>query len=143
MITYQALFEPAEEGGFVITFPDLGHGATQGETEEDGMEMAADFMGIVIEEMIRRGQPLPEPKKYRGKHYRSVYLPALPGAKAELYRQFQASEIKKAELARRLGISKGNIERLFDFKHSTRIEQLEAAFAAIGKKMIIEVREAA
>ena len=30
---YAALFEPAEEGGFVITIPDFGWGFSQGETE--------------------------------------------------------------------------------------------------------------
>jgi len=143
MLSWQALFEPAEEGGFVVTFPDLGHGATQGETEEEALEMAADFLSCVVSDYIGSGEPLPEPKKRRGKKFRFIPLPALAGAKVELYRAFLASGIRKAELARRLGTSKGNIDRLFDLHHSTRIEQLEAAFQAIGKRMDIEIHEAA
>jgi antitoxin HicB len=143
MLSWQALFEPAEEGGFVVTFPDLGHGATQGETEEEALEMAADFLSCVVSDYIGAGEMLPEPKKRRGKKYRFVPLPALAVAKVELYRAFLASGIRKAELARRLGTSKGNIDRLFDLHHSTRIEQLEAAFRTIGKRMDIEIREAA
>jgi hypothetical protein len=42
---YQALFEPdPEEGGYVITFPDFGYGATQGETDQEAMEMAQDLL---------------------------------------------------------------------------------------------------
>ena len=37
---YAALFEPAEEGGFVITIPDFGWGFSQGETEVEARQMA-------------------------------------------------------------------------------------------------------
>jgi len=143
MLSWQALFEPAEEGGFVVTFPDLGHGATQGETEQEAIEMATDFLSCVVSDYIGSGERLPEPRKRRGKKYRTIQLPALAAAKVELYRAFLSSGVRKAELARRLGTSKGNIDRLFDLRHSTRIEHLEAAFHAIGKRMDIEIREAA
>ena len=47
--------------------------------------------------------------------------------KAELYRAFTATGIRKADLARRLGISRSNVDRLFDLKHQSRLDQLEAA----------------
>ena len=34
MEAYLALFEPDREAGHVVTCPDLGYGATQGETAE-------------------------------------------------------------------------------------------------------------
>jgi antitoxin HicB len=71
MLSWQALFEPAEEGGFVVTFPDLGHGATQGETEEEAMEMAADFLSCVVSDYIGSGEPIPDPKKRRGRTHRA------------------------------------------------------------------------
>src|ERR1035441_7502094 len=48
----------------------------------------------------------------RGSQYRFVRLSALQGAKAELYMAFLASGMRKAELARRLGIPKTNVDRL-------------------------------
>jgi antitoxin HicB len=140
--TYDALFEPAEEGGFVITFPDLPFGITQGDDEKEGMEMAVDCIETVLGELIKKGEPLLA-RKRRGKNYRAIKLPALSEAKTELYRQFLASGVRKAELARRLGISKTNIDRLFDFKHSSRLELLDAAFAALGKRLTIGVDAAA
>jgi len=107
------------------------------------METAVDFLASMISDYIASGEPLLPPKKHPGKKYRTVPLPALAAAKAELYRAFLASGVRKAELARRLGTSKGNIDRLFDLGYSTRIEQLEAAFSAIGKRIDIEIREAA
>jgi antitoxin HicB len=60
-----------------------------------------------------------------------------------LYTAFRASGMKKAELARRIGISKTNIERLFDLDHSSRLDQIEAAFRAIGKKLEVTISNAA
>jgi len=51
--------------------------------------------------------------------------------------------VRKAELARRLGIPKANIDRLFDLRHRSRLDQIEAAFKALGKEIRIEVRAAA
>jgi len=140
---YPALFEPAEEGGFVITFPDFNWGVTQGDSEEQGMEMAEDALSLMVREHIRKGEPLPRPSKPRGRKYRTVHLTALQGAKAELYSAFLASGIRKAELARRLGIPKSTVDRLFDFDNQTRLDQIEAAFGALGKELTIAVRDAA
>jgi antitoxin HicB len=67
----------------------------------------------------------------------------MQAAKAELYREFLTSGIRKAELARRLGIPKTNVDRLFDLRHQSRLDQIEAAFRALGKVLSIEVRDAA
>jgi antitoxin HicB len=143
-MTYLALFEPdSEAGGFVVTFPDIDDGVTQGETEAEAMEMAADLLACMIGERIRRGFDLPVPRKHRGAKYRTVRLPALQEAKAELYNAFRAGGVRKAELARRIGIPKANIDRLFDLAYHSRLEQVEAAFRALGKELGIEIRNAA
>ena len=140
---YPARFEPADEGGFVITFTDFEWGITQGNTEAEGMEMAAAALVTMIQEHIRKGEPLPRPSRPRGRKCRLIALSALQGAKAELYMAFLVSGIRKAELARRLKIPKTTVDRLFDFGNSTRLDQMEAAFRAIGKALSIEVRDAA
>jgi antitoxin HicB len=140
---YPALFEPAEEGGFVITFPDFDWGITQGDTEAEGREMAAAALQTMIAEHIRKGEDLPRPTRPRGRKYRMIRLPALHELKAELYSAFRASGMKKVELARRLGIPKTTIDRLFDFNNHTRLEQIEAAFAALDKQLTIGVSDRA
>ena len=140
---YAALFEPAQEGGYVVTIPDFGWGFSQGDTEEEAREMAAALLQTLVQEHIRKGEALPRPVKRRGRMYRFVSLPALLGAKAELYMAFLASGIRKAELARRLGIPKTTVDRLFDLDRHTRLDQIEAAFAALGKRLSIEISDAA
>jgi antitoxin HicB len=140
---YAALFEPAEEGGFVITIPDFGWGVSQGDTEAEALEMAAALLETLVQELIRKGETLPLPTKPRGKKYRSIRLPALQGAKAELYMAFRDSTMRKAELARRLGIPKTTVDRLFDLDNHSRLDQIEAAFAALGKRIALEIQDAA
>jgi antitoxin HicB len=141
---YVALFEPdAEAGGYVVTFPDFGYGATQGETDEEAMEMARDLLMLTIGDFIRAGKPLPLPVRRRGAKFRAVPLAALQSAKVDLYSAFLASGLKKAEFARRIGIPKTHIERLFSLRHQSRLDQIEAALGALGKRLCVEVRDAA
>ena len=142
MIQYQAEFKP-EGDVIVVTFPDVGYGATQGGTEAEAVEMAEDFLVLAIRDLIRQGKDLPAARARRGRKYRWIELPALASVKAELYREFRASGVRKAELARRLKISRGNVERLFDLRHSSRLEHLEAAFGALGRRLTIGVDLAA
>ena len=142
MVQYQA--ELKRDGdAIVVTFPDMGYGATQGATEAEALEMAEDFLVMAIGDLIKQGKNLPEATVRRGKKYKWIKLPVLAAVKAELYRELRDSGVHKAELARRLKISRGNIDRLFDLHHSTRLELLEAAFAALGRRLSVGVEKAA
>ena len=142
MAQYQAKLEP-EGDVIVVTFPDVGYGATQGATEAEALEMAEDFLVMAIGDLIKQGQDLPKAIARRGNKYRWIQLPALASIKVELYRELRRSGLRKAELARRLKISRGNIERLFDLHQSTRLNLLEAAFAVLGCRLAIGVEKAA
>jgi antitoxin HicB len=144
MIHYPALFEPdAEKGGFVVTFPDFEWGVTQGETEAEATEMSGDALVCIIEETIRQHKDLPRPSKLRGKKYREIAVPALADAKIQLYAAMRAGRVQKAELARRMGIPRQQIERLLDLRHSSRLEHIETAFRALNKRLVVSTEDAA
>ena len=138
---YPAIFEPAEEGGFIVRFPDFAWGVTQGDTQHEAEAMAADAIRTMIRELIRQGKAVPRPGKRRVRRHRMIRLAALDAAKAELYMAFQASGMRKAEFARRLGIPKTTVDRLFDLDNHSRLDQMEAAFAVLGKRLSIEVED--
>lgn len=144
MVTYAALFEPDRQAdGFVVTFPDFGYGVTQGDTLSEATEMARDLLQALVSDIMDKGEELPRMRKRRGRYYRSVSLPVVQSAKVELYRAFRRSGVRKAELARRIGIPKSNLDRLFDLRHRSRFDLLEAAFAALNKHVRVEVEDAA
>ena len=63
--TFTAVFEPAEEGGYVVTFPAIPNLATQGETLEEAREMAEDCLRCYLEGRQKDGLPLPEGEEHQ------------------------------------------------------------------------------
>lgn len=47
---YNALFTVAEEGGYVVTFPDIPLAITQGDSMEEAYEMAFDVLGLALQD---------------------------------------------------------------------------------------------
>lgn len=64
LVTYPALFyfdSSAEEGFYFVHFPDFENSATQGEDTSDAMMMAADYLGLMISDLIENNQAIPKP----------------------------------------------------------------------------------
>jgi predicted RNase H-like HicB family nuclease len=56
---YTAVFEPAEEGGFVVTFPALRGLVTEGDTLEHARAMAAEALHGFLESLAKDGISAP------------------------------------------------------------------------------------
>jgi len=61
-IQYTVLFEPAEEGGYIVTCPALPGLVTEGDTLEEARAMAADAIRAYLESLQRDGEPIPPDK---------------------------------------------------------------------------------
>ncbi|HET6238279.1 MAG TPA: type II toxin-antitoxin system HicB family antitoxin [Acetobacteraceae bacterium] len=57
--SYTTVFELAEEGGFVVTFPAIPSLATQGETMEEASAMAEGCLRAYLESLAIDGEPAP------------------------------------------------------------------------------------
>jgi antitoxin HicB len=60
---YTVVFEPDEDGGFVVTVPALPGCFTQGETFEEAVKMAEDAIKCFLDSMIKHNEPIPEEPK--------------------------------------------------------------------------------
>ena len=56
---YTVVFEPAEEGGYVVTVPALPGLHTEGDTFEEAQAMAADAIRCYIEGCLLDGEEVP------------------------------------------------------------------------------------
>jgi predicted RNase H-like HicB family nuclease len=56
---YTVLFEPAEEGGYVVSCPSLPGLVTEGGTLEEARAMAADAVRGYLEALAKDGRPIP------------------------------------------------------------------------------------
>jgi len=57
--TYTVIFEPAEEGGYVVHVPSLNNAVTQGDTLEEAHQWAKDLILSILSASIDHGRPIP------------------------------------------------------------------------------------
>jgi predicted RNase H-like HicB family nuclease len=58
--TYTVHLEPAPEGGYTVTVPALPAIVTEGDTDEQALEMAHDAIRLYVGALIVEGRPVPE-----------------------------------------------------------------------------------
>ena len=129
-----------EDGAVVATFPDFPGVQTFGDDEPEALARAVDALETMLMGMIEDREEIPVRAARRG---RLVTLPALTEAKIELYRQMRSAKVGKAELARRLNCHLPQIDRLLDLGHASRLDQIEQAFLALGKRLTLSLEDAA
>lgn len=132
---YPANFEP-DEKFFLVTFPDFPEAITQGDSIDDALIHAADVLESVLDHYIENGQPIPAPSKPK-RGQRLIELPASYAAKILLLNEMAAQKVRPAELARRLKVTPQEVNRLIDWRHTTKIDSIAAALKALGKTMEI------
>src|SRR5215217_6274582 len=129
---YPIVLTPAEEGGFVVTFPDLPEAITQGDDAADALAQAADALDEAIAGRIRRGDAIPAPSAAAAGQP-AVPVPAQTAAKASLFLALREAGMTKSQLAERLGCDEKEVRRLLDPRHASRLPRLQAALAVLGK----------
>jgi antitoxin HicB len=140
MIKYRVKLED-DEGTVLVTSPDFPEVITFGETREDALHHAVGAFREIIAGKIHYKEPIPKPSRIKAGEP-VITLPLQTEMKVRLYEALQENGMKKAELARILNLHRQEIDRLLDFKQSTSIGKIEAAFAALGKELKIEVADA-
>ena len=138
---YPVALEPDENGTLLVTCPDLPELTTWGEDEGDSLRRASDAIEEALAARIAHRDDIPEPSLARGRPVPS--LPPLTVAKVALYRAALTSGVTKAELGRRLGWHAPQIDRLFDLRHRSKLEQIDQALRILGKQLVVSVQDAA
>ncbi|HUD54846.1 MAG TPA: type II toxin-antitoxin system HicB family antitoxin [Terracidiphilus sp.] len=136
---YPVNLEAAEEGGFVVTFPDIPEAITQGEDRADALHHAADALESALEFYFDARRTVPAPSKPR-RGQSVVELPASVAAKVLLLNEMIAQKVRPAELARRLQVKPQEVTRLIDLRHTSKIDGIAGALKALGKTL--EIRAA-
>jgi antitoxin HicB len=141
MLAYPVNLERDTNGTLLVTFPEFAEAVTFGEDESDALLRAVDALETVLAARIDDREDIPLPSPARGRP--CAVLPALTAAKVLLYRAMREAGVRKADLARRLGWHGPQIDRLLDLNHASRLDQIEAALAALGKRLLVDLTDAA
>jgi antitoxin HicB len=142
MRAYPATLTPDPDGGFTVTFRDVPEAITEGDSREEALLRAEDALEAALAMYIAAKEPLPSPSKAEvGEEM--VPLSALGMAKTALYDAMREQGVGRAELARRLRWHFPQVNRVLDPRHASRMEHVEAALAALGLRLIVNVARAA
>ncbi len=132
---YPVHLEQEEDGGYVVTLPDIGYGATQGDDLAEALAQAEDMLEEIVLGAMAHDEDVPLASPALGRP--TVALPALTAAKLEAYRAMRAAGLDKKQLAERLGWQPSQVTRLFDGRHASRLDQIEAALRVLGRRLVI------
>ena len=137
MFDYPVILTP-DEGTVLVTFPDVPEAITFGADEDEALLHAVDALetGLSFYVDARKSLPAvsqPEPGQ------KTVRPSALECAKLGVYQAMTEQGIKKAELARRLGWHMPQVDRLFDLRHASKLDQIEAAATVLGRHIEVTV----
>jgi antitoxin HicB len=137
-LNYPVKLEPAEEGGFVVSFPDVPEAHTQGEDKAEALLRAVDALETALSFYTDEGTDLPHASKPKRGQY-TVRPRAQASLALAIYQAMREEGVRKSELARRLGWHMPQVDRVLDMNHASRLDQAEAALAALGRDLSVQV----
>lgn len=136
-MNYPVKLERDDNDTILFTFPDFPEAHTFGEDVEDALKRAPDALATAIDAYIKDRRDIPLPSPTVTKH--RVTVPALIEVKIRLYETMRDAKVGKSELARRLNWHLPQVDRLLEMTHGSKLDQLETAFRAMGKRLVIGV----
>jgi antitoxin HicB len=142
MRAYPATLSPDPDGGFTVTFRDVPEAITEGDTREEALLRGEDALESALAMYIAAKEPLPVSSPAEAGEEMAP-LSALGMAKTALYDAMREQRVGRAELARRLRWHLPQVNRVLDLRHASRMEHVEAALAALGLRLIVDVARAA
>lgn len=136
MLQYRIRLTKDTNDTFLVTVPSIPPALTSGKTREEARARAVEAIEMAFIGYIHDGRDIPPSDTGRGN---MVTIPAIGEAKLGLYSAMRTAAMTKAELARRLGWHRQQVDRLLDMNHASRIEQIEAALRVLGKGLSVQV----
>jgi antitoxin HicB len=127
------------DGKFIlVTFPDIPEAITQGDNRAHALEMAAEALEIAMDFYFEDRRPVPAPSKPKPGQA-IVELPPSVAAKVLLLNEMLRQKVRPAELARRMGTTPQEVNRITNIRHATRIDRVDTALRALGKRLLLRV----
>lgn len=141
MYNYAIRFEKDTAPGLAVYCRDLPLLNSYGDDEQHAVSEAVDAIETTLSIYVDDRKPIPEATPPQ-EGERVVYLPAVTVAKIVLWNTMMERDMRKADLRRLLGVHQVQGDRLVDFLHTSKMEQVEAALAALGKRLALSVEAA-
>jgi len=123
---------------WLVTFRDIPEAMTSGATREEALGLASDALLTAMDFYFEDQRAVPEPSKPR-RGEALVGLPASTAAKVLLLNEMVSQHVRASTLARRMGTTPQEMNRIVDLRHATKIDTVAHALNALGKKLELRV----
>lgn len=123
-----------EATGVWLSCPDVPEMNAAGDTLDEALAEALNGMESALSLYVEQRRKIPQASPVKGSGP-VLHLPALTVAKAMLWNAMQEQGVSRAELAGRLSCSRQAVDRLVDFLHTSKIEQVERALGVLGCRL--------
>lgn len=130
-----------EDGAWQVRFHDVPEALTEGADLAEAHALATDALIAALGGLVRLKRDIPRPSSIASPPV--CIVPMLPAAKLALYQAMRERGMTNVALARELGLLEGEVRRMLDLDHKTKIGTLETALRWFGRQMASEVRPAA
>jgi antitoxin HicB len=138
---YPIHLRPDQNNTIIAQAIDVPEALTFGDDEAEARAHAIDALICALGGYVDAGRPIPKPSPPRGRAV--VELPPMITAKLAIYEAMRDAGVSQTALAARLGCDSRQVRRLLDLDHASTLAQLERGLAALGKRLVVEVRNAA
>jgi antitoxin HicB len=140
--TYPVTFQRDQNGSMIATVLDVPGTMTVGANREEALDRVQGALVAMLAARMEDQETIPRPSRpVRGQ--RVVVLHPLVAAKISVYQAMRGRQTTPEHLARRLGWEESRMRRVLDLRRRSRLEDIEASLAALGKRLVIEVKNAA
>lgn len=139
---YPLTLEPDENGTIIAQAVDAPGALTVGRNGTEAIERAADALITLFAYFMNEGMPIPQPSRPRRSQPYATLSPTV-AAKLAIYEAMRREGLSQVALAERLGCDPRQVRRLLDLDHASTLAQLERALGALGKRLVLEVKDAA
>ncbi len=136
---YPARFEP-DGKGLIVTFRDVPEAITAGRNDEDARIQALDCLATALGGYSLEGRVFPRATKARRGEV-EIPVDAETSIKAGLRMALAENDLTPFALARALGVDEKIGRRLVDPGYRSRLDRLEAALHAVGKRLVVTIED--
>jgi len=139
---YPVILTPDENGTIIAEFPDVPEAMTVGADENEVLEWAQDALVVALSGYMDERRDIPKPSSAK-KGQKTVPLPPMVAMKLAIYQAMLDQGVTQAELGARMGIDGRQVRRILNLDQNTILPHLEQALKVLGKRLVIDIQNAA
>lgn len=134
---YAVKLSKDSNGSWLVDVPAFPFVHTHGRTRSEAMSRAVDAILTGLEMLVDDRVAIPRPSPAAPTRGEAVRLSALVAAKIELHNAMLEQQVGKYRLGKKLDWHLPQVDRLIDFRHQSKLDQIEQALDKLGRRLVV------